>query len=89
MITVNTVKEQTKRNDNTVVIGYLLNGKMSVPLSQGNRHYKAIQEWITEGNTPEPAYTQAELDAYVTQTVSPRYMIERTQQSSDSTGDGQ
>ena len=28
-------------------------------------------------------------DAYVTQTVSPRYMIERTQQSSDSTGDGQ
>ena len=35
--------------------GYLLNGSMSVPMAEGNRHYKMIQDWIAEGNTPEPA----------------------------------
>jgi len=35
--------------------GYLLNGSMSVPMAEGNRHYRMIQEWIAEGNTPEPA----------------------------------
>jgi hypothetical protein len=36
--------------------GYKLNGRMDVPAnSPGNRHYAAIQEWIAEGNTPEPA----------------------------------
>ena len=28
---------------------------VSVPLVAGNRHYDAIQEWVAEGNTPEPA----------------------------------
>ena len=27
--------------------------KLGVPASTGNRHYKAIQEWIAAGNTPE------------------------------------
>ena len=28
---------------------------MSVPLTVGNRHYDAIQEWVAEGNTIEAA----------------------------------
>ena len=51
---------------NTVKIqgdGYLVNDTMSVPANENNRHYKMIQEWIAEGNTPEPEFTQAELDA--------------------------
>ena len=41
--------------------GYLVNGSMSVPKADGNRHYKLVQEWIAEGNTPEPEFTEAEL----------------------------
>ena len=51
---INTVKLQEN--------GFLLNGTMSVPNSAENRHYQAIQEWIAEGNTPEPEFTQEELD---------------------------
>ena len=47
---INTVKIQG--------VGYLVNGSMSVPSSEGNRHYQGIQEWIAEGNTPEPEFTQ-------------------------------
>jgi len=28
---------------------------VSVPLTVGNRHYDAIQEWVAEGNTIEAA----------------------------------
>ena len=28
---------------------------MSVPLTAGNRHYDAIQEWVAEGNNIEAA----------------------------------
>lgn len=40
-----------------------MDGSLSVPNAPGNRHYQAVQEWIAEGNTPEPEFTQAELDA--------------------------
>ena len=43
--------------------GYLVNDIMSVPNDSANREYQLIQAWITEGNTPEPEFTQAELDA--------------------------
>ena len=43
--------------------GYLLNGAVSVPMADGNREYEAIKVWMAEGNTPEPEYTEAELDA--------------------------
>lgn len=49
---------------NTVKIlgnGYLVNGQLSVPAAQGNRHYSAVQEWIGLGNTPEPEFTAQEL----------------------------
>ena len=43
--------------------GYLLNGTMSVPDATGNRERELIKKWMAEGNTPEPEYTQEELDA--------------------------
>lgn len=42
--------------------GYLLNGNMHVPKADGNSEYEAIKQWLAEGNTPEPEFTQAELD---------------------------
>ena len=41
--------------------GYLLNGIMSVPKADGNREYELIKQWIAEGNTPEPEFTEEEL----------------------------
>jgi hypothetical protein len=42
----------------TVVIqedgSYRVNDEMSVPNDMGNRHRVMIQEWIDEGNAPEP-----------------------------------
>tara|TARA_R110000803_G_scaffold79057_3_gene144473 strand:+ start:3527 stop:3832 length:306 start_codon:yes stop_codon:yes gene_type:complete len=43
--------------------GWLVNGSMSVPNSGGNRDYHDVQEWIAEGNTPDPEYTDAEIAA--------------------------
>jgi len=45
--------------------GFLVNGTMSVPQAEDNRHYQEVLEWIAEGNTPEPEFTQAELDQQV------------------------
>lgn len=42
--------------------GYLVNGSMSVPKAEGNRHYNDIKVWL-ESNTPEPEFTEAELEA--------------------------
>ena len=33
---------------------FLINGRISVPDDMANRHRVMIQEWIDEGNTPEP-----------------------------------
>lgn len=41
--------------------GYLLNGTMSVPKADGNREYELIKQWLAEGNTPEPEFTEEEL----------------------------
>ena len=46
-MTIQTVKFQEN--------GYLVNGNMFVPSDPENRHYQMVQEWIAEGNTPEPA----------------------------------
>ena len=51
---INTVKLQGD--------GYLVDGNMSVPNAIGNRHYQEVQDWIALGNTPEPEFTQAELN---------------------------
>ena len=42
--------------------GYLINGSMSVPKAESNRHYKDVKVWL-ESNTPEPEFTEAELEA--------------------------
>jgi len=41
--------------------GYLVNGTMSVPNTEGNRHYQEVLAWLSEGNIPEPEFTDAEL----------------------------
>ena len=41
--------------------GYLLNGNMSVPMAEGNKEYELIKQWLAEGNTPEPEFTEEEL----------------------------
>jgi hypothetical protein len=40
---------------------YLVNNFLSVPKSEGNRHYAMVQEWIAEGNTVEPQFTDEEI----------------------------
>lgn len=41
--------------------GYLLNGTMSVPKADGNIEYELVKQWLAEGNTPEPEFTEEEL----------------------------
>ena len=41
--------------------GYLLNGVMSVPKADGNKEYELIKQWLSEGNIPEPEFTEEEL----------------------------
>lgn len=36
--------------------GYIINGNVFVPKDPANRHYQLIQEWLAEGNNPEPEY---------------------------------
>lgn len=33
--------------------GWIVNGNTGVPNNPDNRHYKAVQDWILEGNTPD------------------------------------
>ena len=48
---------------------YLLNGIMSVPKADGNREYELIKQWLSEGNTPEAEFTEAELEAQRIQAI--------------------
>jgi hypothetical protein len=50
---INTVKRD--ENEKGALIGYWLNENSYVPISEDNRHYRAIQKWIEEGNVPEEA----------------------------------
>ena len=43
--------------------GWLVNGTMSVPNSRPNRHCADVLQWIAEGNTPAPEFTDAEIAA--------------------------
>ena len=54
-MTIETVKIQGE--------GWLVNGNMSVPNSGSNSDYHDVQDWIAEGNTPDPEYTDAEIAA--------------------------
>jgi len=61
-MTIETVKIQGE--------GWLVNGSMSVPNDGGNRDYHEVQEWIAEGNTPKPEYTDAEIAANAQQEIN-------------------
>lgn len=39
---------------------YLVNNSITVPKSEGNRDYQLVKQWIAEGNTPDPEFTDAE-----------------------------
>ena len=43
--------------------GWLINGTMGVPNDPANRHCADVLQWIAEGNTPAPEYTDAEIAA--------------------------
>ena len=43
--------------------GYLVNGSMSVPNDPANRDCADVLQWIAEGNTPAPEFTDAEIAA--------------------------
>ena len=61
---INTVKDLAEITSPTVLTGYLVNGNTYIPLVNSNRDYQEVQEWVSEGNTPEPAFTFEELQAY-------------------------
>lgn len=50
---INTVKELEN--------SYLVNDSTNVPKAIGNSDYQKVQEWIAEGNTPDPEFTEAEI----------------------------
>jgi len=54
-MTISTVKLQNS--------GWLVNGNMSVPNDPANRDCQDVLAWISEGNTPAPQYTDAEIAA--------------------------
>ena len=49
--------------------GYLLNGTMSVPKADGNKEYELIKQWLSEGNIPEPEFTEKEIEAQRVQAI--------------------
>ena len=49
--------------------GYLVNDSMSVPKSDGNRHYEDVKVWL-ESNTPEPEFTPEEIAQQEQETVN-------------------
>ena len=49
--------------------GYLLNGIMSVPKADGNKEYELIKQWLADGNTPEPEFTEKEIEAQRIQAI--------------------
>ena len=46
--------------DNIAYSAVIDGQRWSVPFEHANRLYQTIQEWIAEGNTPEPAEEAAE-----------------------------
>ena len=43
--------------------GWQVNGNMGVPNDPANRDCADVLQWIAEGNTPAPQYTDAEIAA--------------------------
>ena len=54
---IQTVKIENNEGD------FRVNGTMIVPPSLDNADYVLVAEWIAEGNTPAPEFTDAEIAA--------------------------
>lgn len=52
-----------KLSENGVTLTREDGSVLSIPNAEGNRHWREYQEWLAEGNTPEPQFTAAELQA--------------------------
>ena len=50
--------------------GWLVNDDMSVPNDPANRHCADVLVWIAEGNTPAPAFTDAEIAANTQEAIN-------------------
>ena len=48
---------------------YLVNGAIAVPKADGNREYELIKQWLADGNTPEPEFTEKEIEAQRIQAI--------------------
>lgn len=70
----------------STVIGYTdIETGANIPLSEANIDYQVVMAWIGEGNTPDPAYTQTEIDAYQAQ-VDRQQDIEDAQEAAGMRG---
>ena len=58
---IKSVKEQWDNIENRKVVGYLVNGNISVPKADGNRYYEEIKEYIRNKGYIGPQYTDEEL----------------------------
>ncbi len=67
-MTITTVKYKAKIETPTVYTGYLINNQI-VTSNPSSRNYREAEAWIAQqGNTPEPAYTQQEINDNTTNT---------------------
>lgn len=61
-IPITSVKETRDEAGN--LTGWVVDGNLHVPDAPGNRYREAVQQWIVDGNTPEPFRTVEEQAAY-------------------------
>ena len=47
--------KETLTNTNTTITATIDGITMSVPITTDNRHYQAILDWVSDGNTITPA----------------------------------
>lgn len=40
-----------------------------IPFADGNRDYEEYKQWLEEGNTPEPEFTEKEIEAHRIQAI--------------------
>jgi len=60
---IQTVKEQRDPRTKELT-GYLVNNSLFVPIADGNTHYEAVKEYITDGGVVEPAFTLDDLKSF-------------------------
>ena len=52
---ITSVQYLSFQGENTGILAIIDEKEMSVPLNPDNRHYRAILEWVAQGNTIEDA----------------------------------